>query len=226
MSGGGGIEFVVVGVGVFNAEDVFVDEANCVAADFIGLAIGVKLAVDIGPFGPFPEELFEFLLGFVAEEFEAGFFELETAGKQVTAAEGNDGGDEVAELAEFGSGVFGRGGVVGGGGEAEFDPVDEVFDQGQGLGEVGVIGRGVGEEFKGLLAEFKFGEGAFAELVEVFLGDRGAGEMFLEDGLDFGAGVEPGEEWSSGFVVGQALDELGPEVGWETGDFAEHKDSQ
>ncbi len=77
-----------------------------------------------------------------------------------------------------------------------------------------------------MLAEFKFGAGAFAELVEVFLGDRGAGDMFLEDGLDFGEGVEPGEEWSGGFVVGQALDELGPEVGWETGDFAEHKDSQ
>ena len=124
-----------VGIGFLNrkassiAQEVLVQEADGVAASFIGVAVRVETSLDVGPFGPFPEELFEFLLTFSLIEGDALLFEAEAAGNEVAAAEGDNVVEKGADYAEVGFWVVGNGSGLGGGGEAGGDPVDEVVDE-------------------------------------------------------------------------------------------------
>jgi hypothetical protein len=54
-----------------DAQEFVADHAVNFAADFVGVAVGIELLLDVGSFGPFPEEAIEF-------GFAAGFFERET----------------------------------------------------------------------------------------------------------------------------------------------------
>jgi hypothetical protein len=83
----------------------------------------------------------------------------------------------------------------------------EVFDE---------IGQGIAKEF--LLGPIFIA--AVAPFAEVLLGDEAAVELFGEDGLDFGQGVEPIEERTSEFAVAEAEVEGFADVPREAGDFA------
>ena len=84
-----------------------VEQANDIQAGFVRVAVGVEDGLDVGAFGPFPEELFEFGLGFGLLKGEALLFDGEAAGHEVPTAEGDDVGEEVADFAQVGLGVFG-----------------------------------------------------------------------------------------------------------------------
>ena len=58
--------------------------------------------------------------------------------------------------------------------------------------------------------------------MEVLFGDGAAGEVGGEDALDFGEGVEPGEEARVRLGVVEAAVELLAEVAGEGSDFAVH----
>jgi hypothetical protein len=165
---------------------------------------------------------FEFVLMFGAEESEALFFEGDAAGDEFAAAKGDDVGEEGADVAEFGLGVFGEVGGFGDGGEAKREPLDEVLDAREsGGGLVGrILGGEAGGEFKGGVLDLRFAEGAFAVLGEVAAVDGFAVEVSVDDGLDFGEGVEPQEDgvWFLGVV--EALIELIADLARETGEFA------
>ena len=107
-------------------------------------------------------------------------------------------------------------GIAGGDGVGE--AVDEVA-----VGEAGELG-GVGGEFAGGFEEILDGEpveeAAIVPFGEVLGADGDAVEMFGEEGLDFGEGVEPLDEVHAGFAVVEALVELVAEGAGETGDFA------
>jgi hypothetical protein len=49
-------------------------------------------------------------------------------------------------------------------------------------------------------------------------------ELIVNDGVEFGQGVDPGEQGLIGFAVGEAEIELVAEGSGETGKFAEHGD--
>ena len=91
------------------------------------------------------------------------------------------------------------------------------------VGEAGELG-GVGGEFAGVFEEFLGGKpvekAAVIPFGEVLGADGDAVEVFGEDGLDFGEGVEPLDEVHAGFAVVEALVELVAEVVREAGDFA------
>ncbi len=91
------------------------------------------------------------------------------------------------------------------------------------IGEAGELG-GVGGEFAGGFEEFLGGkpveEAAVVPFGEVLGADGDAGEVFGEDGLDFGEGVEPFNQVHAGFAVVEALVELVAEGAGEAGDFA------
>jgi hypothetical protein len=78
------------------------------------------------------------------------------------------------------------------------------------------IGQGVAEEF--LLGPIFIA--AVTPFAEVLLGDEAAIELFGEDGLDFGQGVEPIEERTGEFAVAEAEVEGFANVAREAGDFA------
>ena len=61
---------------------------------------------------------------------------------------------------------------------------------------------------------------AGAPFGEVLLGDAAAGVVLREDALDFGIGVEPGEEFVAGDAIVQAVVEVVAEGEREVGDFA------
>ena len=91
------------------------------------------------------------------------------------------------------------------------------------VGEAGELG-GVGGEFAGGFEEFLGGEpveeAAVVPFGEVLGADGDAVEMFGEEGLDFGEGVEPLDEFHAGCAAVEALVELVAELVRETGDFA------
>ena len=91
------------------------------------------------------------------------------------------------------------------------------------VGEAGELG-GVGGEFAGGFEKILGGEpveeAAIVPFGEVLGANRDAGEMLGEEGLDFGEGVEPLNEFHAGFAVVEALVELVAELVRETGDFA------
>ena len=52
--------------------------------------------------------------------------------------------------------------------------------------------------------------------------DRVVVEEFGEDGLDFGEGIEPGQQSVAEFAIGEASIELVAELLRKAGDFARH----
>ncbi len=198
-----------------------------------------EFGADIGLPGPFPEFLFALFLGIFEKEGEALLFDGDAAGVEVAAAQGDDVGGQLAEPAEVSVRVLEVGGEsMGGGGEAEGEPLDEF------IGEVGAgsghrIGRGgfglwtgftlrfglrfeEGSEVEGVLAHLPGAEAELGPFMEVLPGDELAGEVVGEDGLDFGEGVEPGEESFAGFAVVEAAVELVADGFGEAGNFAVH----
>ena len=111
------------------AQEVLIQEADGVAAGFVGVAVRVEPSLDVGAFGPFPKELLEFLLAFGLVEGEALLFEAEAAGDEVAATKGDDVAQKGTDFAQVGFGVVGDGSGLGGGGEPGGDPVDEVVDE-------------------------------------------------------------------------------------------------
>ncbi len=89
-------------------------------------------------------------------------------------------------------------------------------------GGAGILGEGVGE-FEGVLAEFPVAEAVLGPVVEVLLGDGFGVEVFGEQGLDFGEGVEPGEDGLMRFGVVEAAIDLVAERAREASDFSEHR---
>ena len=107
-------------------------------------------------------------------------------------------------------------------GVAGDDGVGEAVGE-MAVGEAGELG-GVGGEFAGGFEEILGGkpveEAALVPFGEVLGADGDAVEVFGEEGLDFGEGVEPLDEVHAGFAVVEALVELVAEGARETGDFA------
>lgn len=205
-----------------DTEEFAVEHADDLAADLVGVAMGIELFLDIGAGGPFPEEFFKGVLAFGFFEGQAFLFELEAAGNQVAAAEGHDVQEELAEEAEFGFGVVGGGKILSRGGEAEGNPMDEVVDDGFAGGLVwsGVIGLSFGGELEGGLAHLPAAKRALAIIREVLFADGFSVEIGLEDGLEFGEGVKPEEEGFGGLIVVEPGVELLAESVRETGEFA------
>jgi hypothetical protein len=56
--------------------------------------------------------------------------------------------------------------------------------------------------------------------VEVLFGDGDAGKLFFKNGLDFRAGIEPGEQAITGLAVLQALIEFFAKCEGQAGDFS------
>jgi hypothetical protein len=109
-----------------------VEESDGVAAGLVGVTIGIELGLDIRAFGPFPEELLEFLFTFGLFNGNALLFQGEPAGDEVATTKSDDVAEERADFAEVGFGLLGYGGGMGGRGEASSNPVDEVVDEGRG----------------------------------------------------------------------------------------------
>ncbi len=87
----------------------------------------LEALADVVALSPFPEFLLARFLVLFGEEVEVLFLEGEAAGIEVAASESDDIGSDLAEATEVGLGfVFGRGEGVGGGGETEGDPLDEL----------------------------------------------------------------------------------------------------
>ena len=107
-------------------------------------------------------------------------------------------------------------------GVADDDGVGEAVGE-MAVGEAGEFG-GVGGKFAGVFEEFLGGEpveeAAVVPFGEVLGADGDAGEVFGEEGLDFGEAVQPFYEVHAGFAVVEALVELVAELVRETGDFA------
>jgi hypothetical protein len=134
------------------------------------------------------------------------------------------------EAAEFGFGVvlsWGQG--ISGGGIAKEEPVDKLVEGLDGGRElragafgIGVFGEGV-SEFEGVLAELPVAEAVLGPVVEVLFGDGFGLEVFGEDGLDFGEGVEPREDGLVGFGIVETAVDLVAEGAREASDFSEHR---
>jgi len=141
---------------------------------------------------------------------------LEAGDVAVEAVEEVEAGEEVGVEGAFEGHFAQEDGVAGGDGVGE--AIGEVA-----VGEAGEFG-GVGGEFAGVFEEFLGGEpveeAAVVPFREVLGADGDAVEMFGEEGLDFGEGVEPLDEIHAGFAIVEALVELVAELVGETGDFA------
>ena len=122
--------------------------------------------------------------------------------------------------------MFGHLGVEGHFGEEHAVPgVDgggEGIEEGAagGGGEVGGFGGEVLGGFAHFLAGEPFAVAAEVPVGEVLRGDEVAAVVFFDEGDDFGAGVEPGEDEVGGFAVAEALVEFFAEGVGQTGNFA------
>lgn len=126
-----GVGEVLDGFG--DAQELLVDEVDDFAALFFRVAMGAKFGVDVGAFGPGPEELVELLLGFGLGDGKALLFEGEAAGDEFAASKGDDAGEELVDLAEFGIGVVGDGGILGKSGKTQKEVMDEVIEHRAGF---------------------------------------------------------------------------------------------
>ena len=90
-----------------DAEEFAVEHANDIAPEFVGILMGKEPGLDVRTFDPFPELLFELLLGFGLKGVEVLLFEVDAAREEFAAAEGDDVGEELASLAQVELGVIG-----------------------------------------------------------------------------------------------------------------------
>jgi hypothetical protein len=167
--------------------------------------------------------------GFGFEEGKAFLVQGKAARVEVAAAEGDNIAGQAVETAEFGVGVIGGlGEGVSGGGEAEEEPVEDMVEDLGVVGRLGVSGIGIGifgervDEFEDFLVEFPVAEAVLGPVVEVLFGDGFSVQVLGEDGLDFGEGIEPGEDGMVRLGVVEAAVDLVAERAWEASDFTEH----
>ncbi len=198
------------------------EHAVHVAADFIGVAAGIEFGLEVGAFGPFPEEFFHLVFGGVGLEDKALLFDLEATGAEVAAAQGGEVGAEAGEAGEFGFGiVLGRREGAGDGGVTDLEAADEFgadFFEG---GLVEVLEEGAIGELESGLGELPVAEAGFLSAIEVLLFDRFGVELGFEQGLDFGQGVEPLESDLTGLRLVEAAVEFLANGSREAGDFAD-----
>jgi hypothetical protein len=157
----------------------------------------------------------------IGRGFERWLGSAEGPAAEAAAAEGEDAGGEIVEAAELGAGSGGSEvGGLGGGGEAELEPGEELVTQ-AGL----EMGRdwGLGRALEGVVAEFPLAEAVGFPAAEVLGGDGLGAETGLECAFDRGEGIEPGEDGGGGLIVEQAAVEGLADGLRETGDFTEHK---
>ncbi len=124
-----------VGLGAVggDAKESEVEHAFDFLTNLFTVALGVEFGIDVGAFGPIPEDFFEIGIGMFFHEGEAFLFEEDALGMEITAAESDDGFAEFVEVAELGFGVFvGWGHGVGEGSEANGNPISEAFGHGGG----------------------------------------------------------------------------------------------
>jgi hypothetical protein len=227
--GGGGQGFIgfVEGGGVLREEGGNFGDggAEVIIPELRLIAFNAKFGADVGAFGPFPEFGFVLFAGFGLEHAEAPLFEFEAASAEVAAAEGDDVSGEMAEAAEVGFGVivFDRGEGMGGGSEADGEPLDEF------IGEVMAgrlrregVGGVEGGEGESVLAHLPVAEAMLGPFVEVLFRDGFGTELRAEEGLDLGEGIEPGAEVVLGFAFVEAAVELVADGLGEASDFAVH----
>jgi hypothetical protein len=222
QAGGVGIGFR--GERIADAEELVVEDADDLAAKLVGVTMGEEGGVDVGAFGPFPKELFEFLLGFGVEMVQTLLIDGNTAREEFAAAEGDNVGEQSADFAELGLGVVGRRPGLSGGGEAKGNPVDKAVNDlcGRDVVEWGGIFGSLGKEFGGGLADSPLAEAAFSIFGEVPRVNGLAFEGLLEERLDFGQGIEPGEDSVFGLAVVESAVKLVANIAGEAGDFAGH----
>jgi hypothetical protein len=226
LDDGGRVE-VGVHIRMLDTEELTIDQADGVATDFVRVAMWKEAGLDVGAFGPFPEEGFEGIAAFGLFEGEALLFEVDALGAEVAATQRKDVGEELAYLAEFGFGVFGDGGVMGGGGETQGNPMDELADNRFSgdllLGWRREVSLGFGRELERGLADFPFSKGVPAVFGEVLFADGFVVETVFEDGLEFGERVEPREQGPGRFGVSEPEVEMLAKREGETGEFAGHR---
>lgn len=209
-----------------DTEHFAVDQADDLAALFIGIAVGVEFALDFGAAGPFPEFLFFGLSGGGEVEGQALLFEGEAASAEFAAAEGQEEHGEMAEMAQgfIGAGIGGRK-SPGCGSEAEENPTGEFFRHvgRENLLEFGIAVIEGGGKSDGFLTVEPVTEAVVPVVGEVLLVDGSAVELGFEEGLGFGQGIEPREEGIGGFGILEALIDLLLDGSRQGGDFSEHR---
>lgn len=220
---GQGIRLGIRGFGA-DAEKVLVDELKNSAALFFRVAMGKEFGIDVGSASPLPEEFVELLLRLCLKEGNALLFEIKAAGDEFTAPESHDVGEELADLTEFKVGIVAEGGSLGRGGEAHEEVMDEIVEEHCVVG--GRTGRarigGLGSKLEGGLAHFPKFESVMAIVGKVLGIDRFAVEVLLEDGFDFGLGIEPFDGLCAGGAIVEAEVELLADWRGEMEDFAGH----
>jgi hypothetical protein len=181
---GGVYGFVEERSGFVYTEELTVEHAFDFAAGLVGIAMRVEYLLDVGAFGPLPEQLF--LLGIGAGFFEGEtlLFDGEAFGRKIAAAESREVVAEIAKAAEFEFGIFvdGREGA-GNGGVTDLEAADEFgahFFEG-GLREI--VGEGVFGEGEGGLGELPSLEPGFFPVRQIFGANGQAFEFSRQNGL-------------------------------------------
>ncbi len=158
------------------------------------------------------ELLLHLPFGVNAVEFEAVALQGQALDLVVRAAELGEVGAELAQVMPAGDWiqVFGGEELGCSGGVLEGEPAGEFFGEvfGEGWVAQGVFVVEVADEGEGVLVDEPVAVTADFPMVEVGGRDGGGVELGGEEGLDFGEGVEPGEDGRAAFVVEEALVEL------------------
>src|SRR5436190_2426476 len=88
------------------AQEFVADDGIHVMADFVGVAMRIKLGLDVEALGPFPEGFFDLVLGAGFFQGEALLFNGEAFGGEVATAEGGDILAEIAQAAKLEFGII------------------------------------------------------------------------------------------------------------------------
>ena len=154
---------------------------------------------------------------------EAFALKTDALGPEMAAEKAGDVGGDLPEAGPAGQG-FGFGGEkgAGSGGVLEGDPMGELFGKAIGERRVGglVLVLDALGEVAGIEADKPVAVAAVFPFGEVALGNRAAGELFVEKGFDLGQGVEPLENGFAKFAVLKAAVELLTDGVRETSDFS------
>ena len=154
------------------------EEAIHVAADFVGVAIGVEFFLDVGAFGPFPAVFLH--LGVSAGFFEGEtlLFDGEALGGEVAPAESGEIIAEVAKAAQFDFGVVLDGGQgTGDSGVTDLEATDEFGAHFFEDRLIEVVREGVFGEVEGGVGDLPVVEAGFFPIGEILGADGGAFEF-------------------------------------------------